>query len=128
MTHNSYKITIPKPCHADWGQMTPTEKGRFCAQCTKTVHDFTAMSDSELIRLLEKSQEKVCGRFTPQQLDRSIEAKQPAKNTPLYHALAGLIFLTAPQKTCATEQKMEQTCRTTQLEPEEKVKPGQKSP
>jgi len=66
-----FKITIPKPCHEDWAQMTATEQGRHCIVCAKTVVDFTAMSDDEVKHFfINKAEEKVCGRFSSIQLQR----------------------------------------------------------
>lgn len=65
-----YKISIPKPCHEDWNAMTPNDQGRFCMQCAKTVTDFTGMSALDIqTYLLENSGQKVCGRFSPAQLE-----------------------------------------------------------
>lgn len=65
-----YKITIPKPCHEDWNIMTPSEKGRFCSSCHKTVVDFTKLSNSQIQDYLyEHKHEKVCGHFRKTQLD-----------------------------------------------------------
>ena len=65
------KITIPKPCHEDWGAMTPNEQGRHCGSCAKTVVDFTQMNDEEVKHfLLNRSGEHVCGRFKDDQLHR----------------------------------------------------------
>lgn len=65
-------LTIPEPCHEDWQQMTPLERGRFCGACQKTVVDFSSMRDGELIRFFQKQQAGVCGRFQAHQLDRTI--------------------------------------------------------
>jgi len=66
-----FKITIPKPCHEDWAAMTEVEQGRHCNACAKTVVDFTAMNDDEVKNFfLNKTGEKVCGRFTGTQLQR----------------------------------------------------------
>jgi hypothetical protein len=66
-------ISIPTPCHEDWGKMTPDAKGAFCASCQKSVYDFTNKSDEEIISVFEKKgKEKVCGRFAPAQLSRPI--------------------------------------------------------
>ncbi|MEZ4948686.1 MAG: carboxypeptidase-like regulatory domain-containing protein [Saprospiraceae bacterium] len=63
-------ISIPKPCHEDWNAMRPNEKGRFCDSCQKTVHDFSSMSDEELIAFFEKKQGSLCGRIDSKKLDR----------------------------------------------------------
>ncbi len=69
------KISIPTPCHEDWGTMTPNEQGRHCSSCAKTVVDFTGMSDEQVkYFFLDKKEERVCGRFRNEQLHRiSIE-------------------------------------------------------
>jgi hypothetical protein len=68
---NMMHIQIPKPCHEDWNAMTPEGNGRFCGSCAKTVVDFTQMSDAEVQNyFLQRSSEKLCGRFTRSQLKR----------------------------------------------------------
>lgn len=52
--------------------MTPTERGRFCAMCTKEVVDFTGMSDAEINQHLEQAKDNVCGRFVKNQLNRNL--------------------------------------------------------
>ncbi|MGE8513035.1 MAG: hypothetical protein ACN6N7_10075 [Chryseobacterium culicis] len=65
------KITIPKPCHENWNAMTPEEKGKFCAVCSKTVHDFTGFSDEELVARFNL-EENICGRFREDQLGKNL--------------------------------------------------------
>lgn len=65
------KITIPKPCHEDWNAMNPSDRGRFCNVCTKSVVDFTNMSSDEIRTYLTKNT-NVCGRFKNEQLDSVI--------------------------------------------------------
>ena len=63
------QLNIPNPCHENWDQMTPVDKGRFCGSCQKQVVDFTTMSDEQLIlffkkQILSSSKDgSVCGRF-----------------------------------------------------------------
>lgn len=77
------QLHIPKPCHEDWNGMTPDGNGRFCGSCSKIVVDFTAMSDAEVQNyLLNRSQEKLCGRFTRTQLKR-ITIEVPATTLSL---------------------------------------------
>lgn len=68
------KITLPKPCHEKWERMTPKEKGRFCAVCSKTVRDFTNDSDDEILDYFSDSySENTCGNFYQSQLNRNIQ-------------------------------------------------------
>jgi hypothetical protein len=73
-------LSIPNPCHENWAQMTLSEKGRFCNSCQKSVIDFTAMSDRELVKFFKKPVDKVCGRFQPDQLNRDLLL--PCKRIP----------------------------------------------
>ena len=77
------KLSIPAPCHENWEAMSPSEKGKFCASCQKTVTDFTHMSDRELFAFFNKPVNSVCGRLTAAQLDR--ENILPRKKFPLIH-------------------------------------------
>jgi hypothetical protein len=57
------RINIPTPCHEDWQQMTSVAQGRHCQSCCKTVIDFTAMSNADIIAYLS-THKKVCGHIT----------------------------------------------------------------
>lgn len=66
----NYKITIPEPCNENWDKMTPTENGRFCLSCSKTVTDFTTMLPDEIQHyFIQNQNEKICGKFRKSQLD-----------------------------------------------------------
>ena len=66
----NYKIE--EACHADWDQMKPEAKGRFCETCSKTVVDFSSMSDFSIVHYLENHKhQSVCGRFAQDQLDKT---------------------------------------------------------
>ena len=56
-------LGIANPCTENWDQMTPANQGRFCAACQKTVVDFTAMDDHELLQWFTRHQGSVCGRL-----------------------------------------------------------------
>jgi len=63
------KISIPKPCHEDWNNMSPEQQGRHCTACNKTVIDFTNWDEHQIRSYLEsRSGERVCGRFNITQL------------------------------------------------------------
>ena len=65
------KVTIPKPCHENWSNMTPEEQGRFCKVCSKSVRDFTSASDLEIITDLSENP-NICANFRLDQLDRNL--------------------------------------------------------
>ena len=65
-------IQIPEPCHEDWNQMSPQERGRHCQVCEKTVMDFTNKTDAFIVKAL-KSDSNLCGRFRNDQLNRPLE-------------------------------------------------------
>lgn len=65
------KVTIPKPCHENWSNMTSEEKGRFCQVCSKSVWDFTTSSDLEIITDFSENP-NICANFRADQLDRNL--------------------------------------------------------
>lgn len=78
------QITIPKPCHEKWDNMTAQEQGRFCSACHKCVIDFRNYSDDELYNFLnEHRNEKMCGKFSASQLNRKIYLT-PQPNSNIY--------------------------------------------
>ena len=46
------QISIADPCRQNWDEMQVIKDGRYCASCQKTVVDFTAMSDQEVLSWL----------------------------------------------------------------------------
>jgi hypothetical protein len=90
------QLTVPKPCHENWENMNPVEKGRFCNSCEKQVVDFSDMSDRQIAEFFKKpSIGSVCGRFMSDQLDREIVI--PKKRVPWFKyffqiALPAFIF------------------------------------
>ena len=67
------QLSIPKPCHENWQNMTATEQGRFCNACAKEVIDFSMMTDSEVLNYFTTiTNNNVCGRVLPSQLNRPI--------------------------------------------------------
>ncbi len=88
----SITISIPEPCHEDWGKMTPTEKGKFCSVCTKEVIDFTQTNDEDIVKKVQKG-ENLCGRFLGSQLDRPMTLERKSRNSLLPYAASLLLPL-----------------------------------
>ena len=89
------RLSIAAPCTEGWDQMTPQTEGRFCGSCQKTVVDFTAMDDHELLQWFATRQGPVCGRLRQDQLDHNIAAPpKRAINRWRYwnYLIAGLLF------------------------------------
>ena len=78
MKAKTIRYSIEEPCHEDWGKMKPEAKGRFCESCSKTVIDFSSMSDFSIVNYLErKKNESVCGRFRPDQMNKFYALPKP---------------------------------------------------
>jgi len=71
----SIRVQVKEPCHENWQNMSPDEKGRFCGSCQKTVVDFTLMNDRQILDHLSKASGSTCGRFANDQLDRELKAE-----------------------------------------------------
>lgn len=78
------EIQIPEPCDADWEAMTPIERGRFCADCQKKVHDLSAMPERDARAFLE-SDDDICISYLSN-ADGEVRF-QPSRIVPL-HRLA----------------------------------------
>lgn len=93
------QLRIPSPCHENWANMDPTDKGRHCAACQKTVVDFTTMSDAEVIRYMTQAGPHVCGRLAPDQINRPLIPLAPPKQNrlPGWQILLAGIILTSDE-------------------------------
>ncbi|MDR3023158.1 TonB-dependent receptor plug domain-containing protein [Chryseobacterium sp.] len=111
------KITIPKPCHENWNTMTPDEKGRFCAVCSKTVRDFRKTSDDDIIDVFSKTSEEICGNFNPSQLNRELHYSYI--NTLFVKFAVGAILTTGGIVSVKAQQN--KTCDTLKTEEVQKV-------
>lgn len=58
------EFKIQKPCFENWGEMQKNSVGRHCDVCSKSVHDLTKMSRTEmLLFLMENSNKQICARM-----------------------------------------------------------------
>lgn len=93
MKRTNYILTIDNPCTKSWVSMTTIDKGKFCSNCSKNVVDFSSLTDNQIIRLIENSDGKLCGRLNRNQVDRIIEIQtQQNFGSAIYKLLAGLLL------------------------------------
>ena len=61
---NKAALPLSFRCSLDWEKMTIADKGRFCADCKKVVHDVSAMTKSEAKALLaDGKKSELCIRY-----------------------------------------------------------------
>ena len=87
-------ISIPEPCGESWQKMTPVSGGRHCDVCEKCIVDFTQSSDKEIWKAYQK-ENKICGQFRPDQLNRLI-SQPKEKRVPMGIAAAAVLSMSTP--------------------------------
>lgn len=93
MKRQEYILKIDKPCEQEWNSMMPDGKGKYCSHCSKTVIDFTNLTDNQVVQFIEKTSGKFCGRLSNAQLNRILETSQNSNYSYLYKILTGLLLL-----------------------------------
>jgi hypothetical protein len=77
--------------------MKPFERGAYCNSCCKTVTDFSAMSDKDILDYFDNRKgQQVCGRFRNEQLNRPIIYISPEVFTmdiPLWKKFLAALFI-----------------------------------
>lgn len=77
-------LGIADACHEDWNKMDAAEQGRFCQSCQKTVIDFSMMTDKEILNYITERKTQLCGRFTRDQLNRTLVPETRTRNRFTY--------------------------------------------
>lgn len=100
-------LSIPTPCSEKWENFTITSHGGFCSSCSKTVVDFTSMSDDQILDFFAKNSAHACGRFRPDQLKKAYSATVPLKINPgltlLKAGFLSMLFMLAGKQTFAQD-------------------------
>jgi len=83
MKSTAFDIQIPEKCTVSESNFRPHEQGDWCLSCQKTVVDFTAMSDAEIIRFFQDKplDAHLCGTWRKDQLNKTFRpapVSQPA--------------------------------------------------
>lgn len=80
MKYSNLKITIENPCNKiNWTTMSDFERGKFCSICSKSVTDFSKMTDEEIINFLNRSEESICARLNQSQMNRILKINKTNK-------------------------------------------------
>jgi len=71
MKHQNRLIEIANPCQEPWSNMTINSTGRHCNICSKSVVDFTSMTDDEIKSyFIANTDKRTCGRFNAIQVNQ----------------------------------------------------------
>jgi hypothetical protein len=118
---------ILTPCTQNWNSFPQNATGGFCSQCSKTVIDFTRLSDKELYRALaQQNPGKIFGRFTQSQLNRDILFPNNQQSLKLNKIIAGLLLLGTTQTVIANESQAQ--ANATKIPIEIKAENGRVAP
>ena len=82
MPSKRIQLTITAPCQQSWQAMEADKAGRFCANCQKTVVDFTGLTDIQIASTLANRKGLTCGRFRQSQLNRPLHVAESATRPP----------------------------------------------
>lgn len=64
----NFTLSISQSCSEKWQNFTPNAQGGFCSSCSKTVIDFTGMTEEQIFAFFTSNTAHTCGRFRPGQL------------------------------------------------------------
>ena len=102
-------IAVNRPCAENWNSFSMAKEGRHCGSCNKVVVDFTAMSDTEIVKYFQQKRSATCGRLRPDQLKTyNVQQAQIQPGLSLLKAgLAGMLvlFLTTDSNAQVTDKK-----------------------
>ncbi|KAA5537714.1 hypothetical protein [Paenimyroides baculatum] len=102
MSNNAIIVNIQNPCEEKWNEMQPHDRGKFCMQCSKEVIDFTKLDNTEIVKVIEQSKVRICGRMSVSQLNRPIEIQSKKKRSKLYKALTAIFLIGSTGSVFAT--------------------------
>jgi hypothetical protein len=81
------------PCEENWNGMEPTEAGRFCNKCQKSVINFVDLSDQQILQYFLENPFPVCGRMLTTQRDHHFVHTTPKINRHVFPVTATLLTL-----------------------------------
>lgn len=97
MKSKPFSLSINQPCSEDWNKMSPSEKGKFCQKCQKSVIDFTTMRDHEIVSTIENSTGPICGKLLPHQMEHTYNLQYKKSHLLYPSILMSLLALQSAQ-------------------------------
>jgi len=100
MKNKIQKISISNPCLQKWNSMKDIGDAKFCSNCNKNVRNFERFGNKEILQILNKEEQKICGRFKLEQIEEINNQLNKSKSIKLNKklisvAISGLLITTA---------------------------------
>ena len=125
---NRSEIPIPTPCGADWNDMTPAGRSRFCDACRKHVHDLSEMTSDEARTLLSSpATEGLCVRYLCDTSGAVVFRPEPAVRLVAPSRLARVKRYAAAAAALALPMSLN-ACMGTSVGPAQKLAPAAAAP
>lgn len=100
----AYRLSIENPCEKVlWGSMEKSDSGKFCDLCSKNVVDFSVLSDSEIIKIIENPSRDICAKMSTSQSNRLLYNPSETKNFHLTNTITALLVVGSANTILASE-------------------------
>ncbi|MDX6303668.1 MAG: hypothetical protein QOI77_637 [Blastocatellia bacterium] len=73
------RLTISNPCNADWAAMSGNDQVRFCEHCSLHVTNLSSITRYEAMRLVVRSQGRLCVRYLVRPVTGVVPRSVPEK-------------------------------------------------
>jgi hypothetical protein len=93
MTKKACTLNIETPCHQNWNAMDSSSEGKYCHQCSRNVIDLTKLSDTEILAIIKRSNDGLCGRITKKQSGRVLTHANAKYDLPVMRKMIAGILL-----------------------------------
>lgn len=102
-----YILSIENPCEKIlWANMEKSSSGKFCDLCSKNVVDFSILSDTEIIKIIENPSRDICAKMSTLQTNRLLTNPSERKNFHLSKTITTLLVVGSVKGTFASEQNL----------------------
>jgi hypothetical protein len=93
------KIELSFACDENWNKMKPVDTGRHCSSCSKTVVNFSMLSDEQVIAFYSKKENaKECGNFRVGQLEhinKNLSAPKKVERFSFFKPILASVLLSS---------------------------------